>query len=66
MGPRPIDGGWMAGGGMRADLDPEEAGTARLEAWHGAVLHMKIDCSPAALERFKSPTLPALPAPFPT
>jgi TetR/AcrR family transcriptional regulator, transcriptional repressor for nem operon len=47
-------------GEIRADLDPEEAGAALLEAWHGAMLRMKIERSPAPLDRFKRLILPAL------
>ena len=45
---------------VRADLDPEEAGAALLEAWHGAMLRMKIDRSPAPLDRFKRIIFPAV------
>jgi hypothetical protein len=40
----------------------EEAGAALLEAWHGATLCMKIDRSPAPLERMRltSPFSPGL------
>lgn len=47
-------------GEVRADLDSEQAGAALLEAWHGAILRMKIDRSPAALDRFKNLILPAV------
>ena len=47
-------------GQVRPDLDADEAGAALLEAWHGAMLRMKVDRSPAPLERFKRLTLPAL------
>ncbi len=47
-------------GEVRADLDAEKAGAALLEAWHGAMLRMKIECSPAPLDRFKRLILPAL------
>ena len=50
----------QAAGEASADLDPDEAGAALLEAWHGAMLRMKVDRSPAPLERFKHLTLPAL------
>jgi TetR/AcrR family transcriptional repressor of nem operon len=45
---------------VRADLDPEEAGAALLEAWQGAMLRMKIERSPAPLDRFRRVTFPAL------
>lgn len=48
------------GGEIRGDLDAEEAGVALLEAWHGAMLRMKIDRSPAPLDRFKHLILPAV------
>ncbi len=47
-------------GEIRADLDAGEAGAALLEAWHGAMLRMKIDRTPAPLNRFKHLILPAL------
>ena len=47
-------------GEVRADLDAEEAGAALLEAWHGAMLRMKIERSPAPLDRFKRLIFPAL------
>jgi TetR/AcrR family transcriptional regulator, transcriptional repressor for nem operon len=47
-------------GEIRADLDSGEAGAALLEAWHGAMLRMKIERSPAPLDRFKRLILPAL------
>lgn len=47
-------------GEIRADLDSEEAGAVLLEAWHGAMLRMKIDRSPAPLDRFKRLIFPAL------
>ena len=50
----------QAAGQIGADVNAHEAGAALLEAWHGAMLRMKIDRSPAALERFKRLTLPAL------
>jgi TetR/AcrR family transcriptional regulator, transcriptional repressor for nem operon len=45
---------------IRDDLDAEEAGAALLEAWHGAMLRMKIERSPAPLDRFKRLVFPAL------
>jgi TetR/AcrR family transcriptional repressor of nem operon len=47
-------------GEIRADLDAEDAGAALLEAWHGAMLRMKIERSPAPLDRFKRLIFPAL------
>ena len=50
----------QAAGEVHADLDAEETAAALLEAWHGAMLRMKIDRSFAPLERFKRLTFPAL------
>ena len=47
-------------GEVLADLDADEAGAALLEAWHGAMLRMKIDRSPAPLDRFRRLILPTL------
>jgi TetR/AcrR family transcriptional repressor of nem operon len=47
-------------GQIRADLNSEDAGAALLEAWHGAMLRMKVERSPAPLDRFKRLILPAL------
>jgi len=47
-------------GEIRSDLDSEDAGAALLEAWHGAMLRMKIERSPAPLDRFKRLIFPAL------
>lgn len=47
-------------GEVRADIDAEDAGAALLEAWHGAMLRMKIERSPAPLDRFKRLIFPAL------
>ncbi len=47
-------------GEVRPNLDPDEAGAALLEAWHGAMLRMKIERSSAPLDRFKRLTFPAL------
>ena len=46
------------------DLDAEGVGAALLEAWHGAMLRMKIERSPASLDRFRRLTLPALAGPI--
>jgi TetR/AcrR family transcriptional repressor of nem operon len=45
---------------FRADLDSEETAAALMEAWHGAMLRMKIDRSPAPLARFKQLIFPAV------
>ena len=47
-------------GEIRADLDAKEVSAALLEAWHGAMLRMKVERSAAPLDRFKRLTLPAL------
>jgi len=47
-------------GEIRGDLDPDEAGAALLEAWHGAMLRMKVERSPAPLDRFKRVIFPAV------
>jgi TetR/AcrR family transcriptional repressor of nem operon len=47
-------------GQINAEIDPDETGAALLESWHGAMLRMKIERAPAALDRFKRRTLPAL------
>ena len=47
-------------GEVRSDINAEETGAALLEAWHGAMLRMKIDRTPAALDRFKQLVFPAL------
>jgi TetR/AcrR family transcriptional repressor of nem operon len=47
-------------GQVCADLNSEDAGAALLEAWHGAMLRMKVERSPAPLDRFKRLILPAL------
>ncbi len=47
-------------GEVRADLDAGEVGAALLEAWHGAMLRMKVERSAAPLDRFRRLTLPAL------
>lgn len=50
----------QARGEIRPELDADEAGAALLEAWHGAMLRMKIERSPAPLDRFKRLVLPAV------
>lgn len=47
-------------GEVRTDLDAHDAGAALLEAWHGAMLRMKIERSPAPLDRFKRLVFSAL------
>ncbi len=47
-------------GDIRPELDAEEAGAALLEAWHGAMLRMKVDRTSAPLDRFKTLILPSL------
>ena len=47
-------------GEVRPDLDADETSAALLEAWHGAMLRMKIERTSAALDRFKRLTFPAL------
>lgn len=50
----------QATGEIRPDLNADEAGAALLEAWHGAMLRMKVERSPAPLNRFKRLVLPAV------
>ncbi|MGI3903266.1 MAG: TetR family transcriptional regulator C-terminal domain-containing protein [Janthinobacterium lividum] len=50
----------QAAGDVPPDLDADEAGAALLEAWHGAMLRMKIERSSAPLDRFKRLILPAV------
>ena len=47
-------------GEVSAKLDAHEVAAALLEAWHGAMLRMKIDRTPAPLDRFKRLIFPAL------
>jgi TetR/AcrR family transcriptional regulator, transcriptional repressor for nem operon len=47
-------------GEVDADLDPEDAGAALLEAWHGAMLRMKVERSVAPLDRFRRIVLPGV------
>lgn len=47
-------------GEVRRDLDADEVGAALLEAWHGAMLRMKIERSRGPLDRFRRLVLPAL------
>ena len=66
-----IFAGWMppfaevirqaqAAGEVSAWVDPDEVAAALLEAWHGAILRMKLDRTPAPLDRFKRLIFPAL------
>ena len=50
----------QADGDVACDLDPDDAGAALLEAWHGAMLRMKVERTPAPLDRFKRLILPAV------
>lgn len=43
----------QAAGQVRADLDADDVADVLLAAWHGALLRMKVDRSPAPLERFR-------------
>ena len=47
-------------GDLHTKLDSEEVGAALLEAWHGAMLRMKVERTSAPLDRFKRLTFPAL------
>lgn len=50
----------QAAGDVAHDLDADDAAAALLEAWHGAMLRMKVDRTSAPLDRFKRLTLPAV------
>lgn len=50
----------QANGELNQGLDADDVGCALLEAWHGAMLRMKIERSPGSLERFRRLVLPAL------
>ncbi len=50
----------QAAGDAAPDLDADEAGMALLEAWHGAMLRMKVERSCAPLDRFRRLILPAV------
>ena len=57
----------QAAGEIRDDIDAEDLADVLLSAWHGAMLRMKVDRSPAPLDRFKRvfvATLLTPPAPF--
>lgn len=43
----------QAAGQVRADLDADDVADVLLAAWHGALLRMKVDRSPAPLDRFR-------------
>lgn len=43
----------QATGQVRDDLDADDVADVLLAAWHGAMLRMKVDRSPAPLERFR-------------
>jgi TetR/AcrR family transcriptional repressor of nem operon len=54
----------QAAGQIHSVIDADDTGAVLLEAWHGAMLRMKIERSSAPLDRFKRLILPALlPAP---
>jgi TetR/AcrR family transcriptional regulator, transcriptional repressor for nem operon len=48
---------------LNQNADPNEVGAALLEAWHGAMLRMKVERSAAPLRRFRHIILPALVGP---
>lgn len=50
----------QSAGEIAPGLQADDTAAALLEAWHGAMLRMKIERSPAPLERFQRLTLPAL------
>jgi TetR/AcrR family transcriptional repressor of nem operon len=50
-------------GAVRSDFDAEELADVLLSAWHGAMLRMKVERSPRALERFKRVMLSSFLAP---
>jgi len=50
----------QAAGQVALGLDADEAGMALLEAWHGAMLRMKVERSRAPLDRFRRLTMPAI------
>lgn len=50
----------QAAGDAPGHLDPDEAGAALLEAWHGAMLRMKVERSAGPLERFMRIIFPAV------
>ena len=43
----------QAAGEIAADFEPQELAEFLLASWQGAMLRMKVERSPAALERFK-------------
>ena len=50
----------QAEGNLRADIDPDELADVLLSAWHGAMLRMKVERSPRAIDRFKRVMLSVL------
>jgi TetR/AcrR family transcriptional repressor of nem operon len=50
----------QAAGSVRADVDPDELADVLLSSWHGAMLRMKVERSPKAIERFKRVMLSTL------
>ncbi|WP_327206306.1 TetR family transcriptional regulator C-terminal domain-containing protein [Rhizobium beringeri] len=50
----------QASGSVRADLDPDELADVLLSSWHGAMLRMKVEGSPKAIDRFKRVVLSTL------
>ena len=47
-------------GHLQLERDAQPIAAALLEAWHGAMLRMKVERSPASLQRFLKLTLPVL------
>lgn len=50
----------QADGAIRADLAPEDVADVLLASWHGALLRMKVERTPAPIERFKRGVLATL------
>lgn len=50
----------QASASVRADLDPNDLADVLLSSWHGAMLRMKVERSPKAIERFKRVMLSTL------
>ncbi len=50
----------QASASVRADLDPDDLADVLLSSWHGAMLRMKVERSPKAIERFKRVMLSTL------
>lgn len=55
----------QAAGAVRDDVDADDVTSVLLSAWHGAMLRMKVERSPAPIERFKRVALATLLAPPP-